>query len=138
MRVLILFLAAVTVSHQATLYYQNSSCTSNTPCTIQVWRAVCPTPITCPTYVAGNTAWTRLIYVSTSTKPTPTGTQWVIIDHDPALQDNTTYVYIAVNAFHSPTSSYSGPSPSWSGTTTGGTNAGTPSTPTNGANNSVH
>jgi len=137
---LILLLAPkiATVSHQATLYYQNTACTSHNPCVLQVWRAVCPTATTCPNYQEGSSLWIRVSSGAGSATPTPTGTTWVFKDTDPILQDNTTYAYCATNSFYSSTNNLSGCSVVWSGTTSGGSNAGVPQSPTVGTGNSVN
>jgi hypothetical protein len=143
MFLLLLFLQAAmvpqqaTVPHQATLYWQSSSCTSNNPCQLQVWRAVCATPATCPTYVAGATAWTRVTTGSASASPKPNGTQWTVIDQDPVLQDATTYVYVATTSYVSAPTVYSDASPPWSGTTNG-PNASVPLAPSVGTGNVVN
>jgi hypothetical protein len=129
---------ATTVPHQATLNFQNTSCTSNNPCDLQVWRAVCSMPMACPAYVAGSTLWTRVSYGLASATPTVHGTQWVVTDKDPVLQDATTYVYVGTNSYHSSPNTFSDSGPAWSGTTKAGTTAGTPTVPSNGTGNSVH
>ena len=137
---LLMFLAqhVATVPHSATLYYQSTSCTSSNPCSIQVYRAVCPTPSTCPQYHPGASNWTRLSSGQGIVTPTQTNTTWIITDNDPVLQDNTTYVYVATNSYQSTPTAYSGPSPSWSGTTSNGGTTNVPPGPTNGVGNSVN
>jgi len=129
-----LAVAAHAQRHQATLYYQNTSCTNHSPCSLQIWRAVCPTPTTCPSYQAGSSLWTRVSYGAASATPTAKGTAWIIYDKDPTLQDNTTYAYCATNSFQNQSNIISACSPVWQGTTGGGN---TPPAPTLGTGNSV-
>jgi len=134
MKLLALLLFAAT--HQATLYYQNSSCTNHNPCTIQVWRAVCSSPTSCPYFVMGNPIWTRVTTGGGSASASGNKTTWVVYDQDPTLQDNTTYEYCATNTYHSAPSVYSACSPLWHGTTSGG-NSNAPDSPSNSTGNSV-
>jgi hypothetical protein len=134
----VLSFGASTMPHKATLYYQSIDCTNHSPCQILVWRAVCPTPTTCPVYVPGSPSWSQVTTGGGSVSTSPSGTKWIVVDTDPSLQDNTTYAYVATVRFTTGPRTLSDPSPVWSGTTSGGTNAGTPPTPTNGVGNSVH
>jgi hypothetical protein len=124
---------AATVAHQATLYWQSTSCTAANPCTLQVFRATCKSATSCPPWGNGH-GWVRISPTVTATFTAAGGTAWVVSDKDTALQDGTTYEYAATNAWASG-GSLSGPSPLWQGTTTA---SGTPPTPTNGSGNSVH
>ena len=128
---------AATCPHQATLHFQNPACTDSNPCSIQIWRAVCANQYTCPMYVQGSSQWTRLSHGSGSATPTPDGTTWVFVDSDPVLQDNTTYIYVATNSFHSSSNKLSDGSPAWVGTTSACI-ANTPEAPTLGTGNSVN
>jgi hypothetical protein len=131
---LILLLPAIAAAqHQATLYYQSTACTTHTPCALQVYRAVCPTPATCPAWQANSALWARVNYGAGSAVPTASGTQWKVIDKDPQLRDSTTYAYCATVSFNS-NKKPSACGPVWSGTTGG---AGAPATPVVGAGNSV-
>lgn len=130
------FLFATTVPHQATLYYQSSACTDSSPCRLVVYRAVCSTSTTCPSYGNGH-GWIQVTAGSASSAPTPTGTTWVVTDKDPTLQDATTYVYVATLAWQSNPNQASAPGPAWSGTTASGATSNVPATPTVGTGNSV-
>lgn len=114
--------------HQAILNYANASCTMTANCNIQIYRAVCSSPSSCPTYAAGNSAWTAL-NMSVSGNPAANvgvnGTSWMYTDKDPALQDSTTYVWVATNTYVGGTN----PSPA-SANYSGTTNNGTPPAPT--------
>lgn len=120
--------------HVATLYYQNAQCVSSSPCTLVVYRAQCASATNCPAWGNGQ-GWIRPPSATLNILPTVSanGTTWIVTDKDPALKDNTTYVYAATDTWSSG-SPVSNPSPLWSGTTS----AGTPSTPTVGSGNSVN
>ena len=134
--IFLLFGQASPPQHQATLYYQNSSCTTATPCALQVYRAVCSSPTNCPGW--GNGAgWTRVSFGAGSASPTATGTTWVLYDQDPALKSNTTYIYVATNSYQSSPATYSPRSPTWIGTTGAG-GGSAPATPTVGVGNTVN
>lgn len=135
--ILVALFGAATVPHQATLYYQSTACTNSAPCQLLVYRTVCPTPTTCPNYGNGH-GWIRLIAGDVSATPTLTGTTWIVVDKDPALQDNTTYAYTALLAWQSSPSQVSSSGPVWSGTTSSGGTTNVPQVPTVGSNNSVH
>lgn len=112
--------------HQAVLNWSNPSCTQNAQCSIQVYRATCTSTTSCPTYSAGSSSWTTL---SMTSGLTPTiganGTTWNYTDKDTALQDSTTYAWVATNTYVGGTTA-SGASSNYVGTT----NNGTPSAPT--------
>ena len=120
--------------HVATLYYQNTQCIASSPCTLIVYRATCSSPTSCPTW-GNNKGWIRPPATTLTILPTVTasGTSWIVTDKDPALKDNTTYVYAATNTFSSG-SPVSDPSSLWSGTTS----SSAPTTPTIGTGNSVN
>ena len=124
--------------HQATLYYQNPACTSSTPCALQVWRAVCSSVSKCPAFNPNSPTWQQLNSGSAKVTITASGTQWIVVDNDPSLQDNTTYAYCATNSFTSAPSVVSNCGSGWKGTT-GAANANVPPPPTLSANgNSVN
>lgn len=109
-----------TGQHQATLNYSNASCTTNAPCTLQVYRATCAP--SCPTYPAGT--WSALqMAPGLTTTPGATGTSWKYIDNDAALKGATTYVWVATNRFTNGPQ-VSGPSQPYTGTTTVGRSTG--------------
>jgi len=136
--ILLMLLMQSRASHQATLYYQNTACTTNTPCTLQVWRATCFSTTKCPVFNTNSSAWKQLGSGTASATITASGTQWVILDQDPALQDNTTYAYCATNSFNSAPGVISYCGSGWKGTT-GASNANIPPPPTLSANgNSVN
>jgi len=121
--------------HQAILNYSNASCTSNAQCTIQVYRATCTSVSSCPTYSAGNTSWKSLDMTAGLTPQIgANGTTWSYVDKDAALQDSTTYAWIATNTYIGGTVA-SGASANYVGTT----NNGTPPAPTTASSgNSVN
>ena len=112
--------------HQAVLNWSNSSCTSNAQCSIQIYRAQCSSASSCPAYSPGSSSWTAL---STASGLVPnigaTGSTWNYTDKDTALQDSTTYSWVATNTYVGATSS-SAASANYVGTT----NNGTPPAPT--------
>ena len=112
--------------HQATINWSNASCTSTAPCSIQVYRSVCTSATTCPAYSTGNSSWT-VLNMSCCLSPaiSANGTSWQYIDKDVALQDSTTYAWVATNTFTGG-SVASGASSNFVGTT----NNGTPAAPT--------
>jgi hypothetical protein len=112
--------------HQAILNWSNASCTTNAQCSLQVYRATCTSATSCPTYSPGNSAWKTLdMTVGLTPQIGANGSSWSYIDKDTALQDSTTYVWVATCTFVGGTSA-SAASANWSGTT----NNGTPPAPT--------
>jgi hypothetical protein len=87
--------------------------------------------------VQGSSSWTRVSFGTGSATPTPAGTQWILYDKDPVLQDSTTYVYVATNAFYTATNTLSAASPPWIGTTSD-CSGKTPPPPITGTGNSVN
>jgi len=134
---LVLFFFVVTMAHQAKLYYQNTACTTTTPCQLQVYRATCSSSTKCPAFNLNSPSWKQLSSGSATAIITTTGTKWTVVDNDPALQDNTTYAYCATNSFTSAPTVLSNCGYGWKGTT-GAANANIPSTPTVGTGNSVN
>lgn len=126
---------SVTGPHQATLNWSNATCTNTAYCNLQVYRATCTSASTCPTYVAGNSSWTALNMTTNLTANAgPSGTTWQYVDKDTALQDSTTYVWVATNTYQGATTA-SPASTNYSGTT----NNGIPPAPTvSSSGNSVN
>ena len=124
---------SVTGPHQAVLNWANAGCTTNAQCALQVYRTTCSSVTTCPTYPSG--VWKALDMTSNLVPTISTnGTSWVYTDKDTALQDSTTYAWVATNSFVGATTS-SGPSSNYVGVT----NNGTPPAPTLSSNgNSVN
>jgi hypothetical protein len=130
--VLLLLLQISTAPHQAVLYFQSTACTVSTPCLLQMFRASCSSPTTCPPWGNGH-GWQR-ISPKITTNVSASGTQWVVVDS--LKQDGATYVYAATNIWMAG-GSLSAPSPLWQGTTSL-PSAGIPPPPTLGTNNSVN
>jgi len=128
-------LPVASTTHSATLNYSSTACTTGTPCWIQLWRATCTSPTSCPTYVAGSSGWVSPPNLQFPVwNETTSGTTWQFVDNDPALQASTTYAYVATVCFQPGGcngNGYSPPSQPWSGTTTG---VQPPPAPNNGAN----
>jgi hypothetical protein len=106
--------------HSAILNYSNASCRTASPCTLQIFRAQCTSPTTCPTYASGSTAW-KALNMSSGLIPTVgvQGTSWQYTDSDVALTGNTTYTWVATNSYSGAVTSSPASTP-WSGTTTVG------------------
>src|SRR5215472_4403200 len=86
--------------HQATITWSNASCTSTAQCSIQVYRATCTSTSSCPAYSTGSSSWTALnMTINLSPVVSANGTSWQYIDKDTALQDSTTYAWVATNTF---------------------------------------
>jgi len=83
--------------HNATLNWSNPSCTTLTPCNIQVYRSICSGSI-CPTYP---NATFKALNMSTNLTPTvgTLGTSWQYLDTDSTLVGSTTYVWVATNTY---------------------------------------
>lgn len=126
---------ASTGPHVAVLNWSNSSCTTNSLCSLQAYRAQCTSASSCPTYTAGSSAWKTLdMSVNLVPQPGPNGTSWQYQDKDTALMDSTTYAWVATN-------SYVGAATSSPASTNyvGSTNNGTPPAPVLSSNgNSVN
>lgn len=103
--------------HQATLNWQNSSCTTGKPCSIQIYRATCSSTSTCPTYPNSAYATPPTATLAVTISATATGTSWQAVDADPALADGTTYAWVSTNTYSSNPSQPSAPSAIWIGTT---------------------
>jgi len=125
---------ATATAHQATLNYSNSSCSTNAPCAIQLYRATCTSSTACPSYP--NSAFSQLSGYGITVNPSPSGTTWILTDNDPALADSTTYVWVATNSFQSSPGTLSPASAPWSGTTSAPAPAAPPA-PTSGPGNTV-
>jgi hypothetical protein len=124
---------STTGPHQAVLNWSNASCTTNSQCSIQAYRAQCTSLTTCPTWPAGT--WVTLS-MTTGLVPTigSSGSSWVYTDKDPALQDSTVYSWVATNTYVGGSNS-SGASANYAGAT----NNGTPPAPTlSSSGNSVN
>lgn len=117
---------STTGPHQAILNWSNPSCTTTAQCSLQVYRATCTSATSCPAYTAGSSSWTALNMTS-GLVPTigASGSTWNYTDKDPALQDSTTYAWVATNSYVGG-STASGASSNYVGTT----NNGTPPAPT--------
>jgi len=125
----------VTGPHQAVLNWSNPVCTTNAQCSIQVYRATCTSATSCPAYSAGSSAW-KALDMTANLVPTigSNGSSWNYIDKDTALQDSTTYAWVATNTYVGGTVA-SGASANY----VGSTNNGTPTAPTLSSNgNSVN
>jgi hypothetical protein len=120
--------------HTATLNWSNTSCTTTKLCLIQAYRNVCASPTSCPAF-AGPTGWTLLPSGNVIATPGTSGTTWVATDTDVAMQDATTYVWVATNSYQASPTVYSAPSPPWSGTTSAAPAA--PPPPANGPGNTI-
>ena len=117
---------STTGPHQAILNWSNPSCTQTAQCSIQVYRALCTSATVCPTYSAGNPVW-KTLDMSSNLVPTigASGSSWNYTDKDTALQDSTTYAWVATNSYTGAVTA-SGASSNYIGTT----NNGTPPAPT--------
>jgi hypothetical protein len=126
---------SATGPHQAIVNWSNPNCTTNAQCTLQVYRATCTSITSCPAYSPGSGSWKALDMTSNLTvSPGLNGTTWQYLDKDPALQDSTTYSWVATNSYVGATTA-SGASTAYNGTT----NNGTPIAPTLSTNgNSVN
>jgi hypothetical protein len=125
----------VTGPHLAVLNYSSASCTNTAQCSLQVYRATCTSATSCPTYTAGNSAW-KTLDMTVGLTPTISngGSSWVYRDGDTALQDSTTYAWVATCTYVGG-STASGASSNYVGTT----NNGTPPAPTTASSgNSVN
>ena len=123
-----------TIAHQASLNWSSNSCTTATPCAIQVYRAQCSSSTSCPTYPGS--AFSQLSGYGITVNAGANGTSWIITDNDPALLDATTYVWVATNSYQSSPSNPGPASTPWSGTTSAPPPA-VPVAPTSGPGNSV-
>src|SRR3974390_605501 len=94
-----------TPDHMAAINWSNPSCNTTTPaCTFQVYRVVCTSSNSCPTYPSGT--WTKLNMTSgLTTTITTQGTSWRYADMDPTLAPSTTYSWVATASWNSTTSS---------------------------------
>ena len=106
--------------HKAILNWSNAACRTASPCTLQVYRAVCSSSTNCPAYSAGNSAWTAL-NMTNGLVPTVgvQGTSWQYSDNDAALTGSTTFVWVATNSYQG-AGTVSPASTGWSGTTSVG------------------
>jgi hypothetical protein len=101
--------------HAAVINFVNPGCNTTTkPCNLQVYRTVCPSPSTCPTYPSGT--WAKLSMANAAATVGVQATSWRVSDTDPALAGSTTYSWIGVNGFQNGTS-VSGPSAPYIATT---------------------
>ena len=117
---------SATGPHQAIVNWSNPSCTNNAQCSLQVYRAQCASSTSCPAYSQGSSSWKTLDMTSNLVvTPGANGTAWQYIDKDPALEDSTTYSWVATNSYVGGTTA-SGASSAYNGTT----NNGTPPSPT--------
>jgi hypothetical protein len=101
--------------HTAILNWSSAACRTSSPCTLQVYRATCTSPTTCPSYPGS--AWTALSMVTglTSTDSAQ-GTSWQYQDNGSALAGSTTFAWVATCSYQG--SSTSSPaSTMWVGTT---------------------
>lgn len=114
---------AQTLSHEADLAYSDSSCTTAKPCLpIQVYRAQCASATSCPSFATSPNSFVAL---PTATKSDGSytvsvvtnsgGSNWTVIDKDPAMLDGTTYEWVSTVSY--PTSAPSGASNPFQGTT---------------------
>lgn len=124
---------SITGPHQAILNWSNPNCTQNAQCSLQVYRATCTSSTACPTYPSGT--W-KALDMTAGLVPNigPNGTAWQYTDKDPALQDSTTYAWVATATYVGATTA-SAASTNYAGTT----NNGVPPAPTLSSNgNSVN
>lgn len=105
------------ISHQAVLNWQNPSCTTAKPCSVQVYRAICTAPNGCPSYPNSSFQTPPTAALSVIVNASANMTTWQVTDTDPALADNTTYVYVSTNTYISNANNPGPPSAPWSGTT---------------------
>lgn len=126
---------AGTISHTATLNWQNSSCTTAKPCSIAVYRATCSSSSSCPPYPNSGYAPPPTASLGVQVTATATNTSWTVTDTDPNLGDGTTYAYVATNSFTSNPSQPGPPSAVWSGTTSAAPNV--PPAPVVGNGNQI-
>ena len=88
--------------HTAIINWSNSLCTTLSPCTLQVYRALCSSSTSCPTYSPGSSSF-KALNMTIGLVPTvgTQGSSWVYTDKDAAIVGNTTYVWVATNAYSS-------------------------------------
>jgi hypothetical protein len=116
---------AQTISHEADLTYGDAACTTATPCNLQVYRALCSSATSCPSFVSSPTSFNALsTSICTATVGVAT-TTWQCVDTDSKLLDSTTYEWVALAAYQSFPAAWSGPSNPFQGTL-----AGPPQAPT--------
>lgn len=102
--------------HAAIVNWSSAACRTSSPCTFQVYRAVCTSAASCPAYTPGGSAWTALPASGLTTTQGAQGTSWQYQDQSAALVGNTTYAWVSTATYTGGTVA-SPPSSAFIGTT---------------------